>query len=206
VDPMSDKYPSWSPFTYCLNNPVRLIDPNGCESDEPINLINIKNDKINDGALKTENDNLSDNISNSNTFNGNQEPQRSKGDEPKGKKSVEGIVRDVLSKPAGEKLTGSDIAKIDPFYSKASSMIKEIKNTKIGIEVNLTWFARQLISYKGFDIPSGSIFIVQNFTDSKGNQGLKITSLDAKINGNPFLLYLQGNNYSLFGNIFGPIF
>ena len=29
VDPMSDKYPSMSPYTYCANNPVRLVDPNG---------------------------------------------------------------------------------------------------------------------------------------------------------------------------------
>ncbi len=31
VDPLSDKYPSMSPFMYCAGNPVRLIDPNGME-------------------------------------------------------------------------------------------------------------------------------------------------------------------------------
>ena len=31
VDPMADKYPSWSPFTYCMNNPIKLMDPNGME-------------------------------------------------------------------------------------------------------------------------------------------------------------------------------
>ncbi|MGB4455263.1 MAG: RHS repeat-associated core domain-containing protein, partial [Bacteroidales bacterium] len=29
VDPMSDKYPSLSPYCYTANNPVVLVDPNG---------------------------------------------------------------------------------------------------------------------------------------------------------------------------------
>ena len=29
VDPMSDKYPSLSPYSYCANNPVKVVDPNG---------------------------------------------------------------------------------------------------------------------------------------------------------------------------------
>ncbi len=29
VDPMADKYPSMSPYVYCANNPVKLVDPNG---------------------------------------------------------------------------------------------------------------------------------------------------------------------------------
>ena len=31
VDPMSDKYPSLSPYTYCADNPVKVVDPNGEE-------------------------------------------------------------------------------------------------------------------------------------------------------------------------------
>ena len=34
VDSMSDKYPSTSPYAYCANNPVRLVDPNGREIGE----------------------------------------------------------------------------------------------------------------------------------------------------------------------------
>ncbi len=42
VDPMSDKYPSLSPYTYCADNPVRVVDPNGesiSEFDENGNYI-----------------------------------------------------------------------------------------------------------------------------------------------------------------------
>ena len=36
VDPMSDKYASLSPYVYCADNPVRLVDPNG-EEIKPVN-------------------------------------------------------------------------------------------------------------------------------------------------------------------------
>ena len=48
VDPMSDKYPSLSPYTYCANNPVKLVDPNG---EEVVNvhekLMNDAQDEVN---------------------------------------------------------------------------------------------------------------------------------------------------------------
>jgi uncharacterized protein (TIGR02594 family) len=31
VDPMSDKYPNMTPYAYCANNPVILVDPDGME-------------------------------------------------------------------------------------------------------------------------------------------------------------------------------
>jgi len=31
VDPMASKYPSLSPYTYCANNPVKVVDPDGEE-------------------------------------------------------------------------------------------------------------------------------------------------------------------------------
>ena len=32
---MSDKYPSLSPYVYCADNPVKLVDPNGEDYDDP---------------------------------------------------------------------------------------------------------------------------------------------------------------------------
>ena len=31
VDPMADKYPSLSPYVYCADNPVKLVDPEGMQ-------------------------------------------------------------------------------------------------------------------------------------------------------------------------------
>jgi RHS repeat-associated protein len=35
VDPLSDKYPSLSPYMYCAGNPLFFIDPNGMDLDVP---------------------------------------------------------------------------------------------------------------------------------------------------------------------------
>ena len=47
VDPMSDKYPSMSPYVYCADNPVKCVDPNGEEVD--VSAIYQKNE---DGSYK----------------------------------------------------------------------------------------------------------------------------------------------------------
>jgi RHS repeat-associated protein len=35
VDPLQHKYPNLSPYAYCANNPVNLIDPTGMSQEEP---------------------------------------------------------------------------------------------------------------------------------------------------------------------------
>ncbi|MGG9972492.1 SpvB/TcaC N-terminal domain-containing protein [Ferruginibacter sp. SUN002] len=54
VDPKAEKYPDVSPYNFCLNNPLRLLDPNGKEVDDVIPNSCSKNDFI-DKASYNEN-------------------------------------------------------------------------------------------------------------------------------------------------------
>ena len=52
VDPLVDKYPNLSPYTYCANNPVGLVDKDGRELGDFIaNGVYIGNDGKNDSKL-----------------------------------------------------------------------------------------------------------------------------------------------------------
>jgi RHS repeat-associated protein len=46
VDPLSDKYPSISPYNYCMWNPVKYIDPNGEEIGDPLKKMKVRRNKI----------------------------------------------------------------------------------------------------------------------------------------------------------------
>ena len=60
VDPMSDKYPSLSPYTYCANNPVKLVDPNGEEIGDYFNQYGkyLGTDNVDNGKVLIINDKL----------------------------------------------------------------------------------------------------------------------------------------------------
>ena len=46
VDPMEVKYPGWTPYKYCLDNPIYLIDPNGMTEKERLAVIAAANKYI----------------------------------------------------------------------------------------------------------------------------------------------------------------
>ena len=59
VDPMAEKYYSVSPYVYCLNNPIKFIDPTGkdvWEIDANGNVINRKKDKTQDAFYRVDSD------------------------------------------------------------------------------------------------------------------------------------------------------
>ena len=47
VDPQAAKYPSLSPYVYCANNPVKLVDPNGEEVGDPLKRMQVRRFSIN---------------------------------------------------------------------------------------------------------------------------------------------------------------
>jgi hypothetical protein len=52
VDPLAGKYPSWSPYTYTLNNPIKFTDPTG---------MSVEGDYYNSKGVKIGNDGKADN-------------------------------------------------------------------------------------------------------------------------------------------------
>ena len=54
VDPMADKYPGVSPYVYCGNNPIRLVDPDGRDIDEwDFNIVTGQLTRVGDRGGKT---------------------------------------------------------------------------------------------------------------------------------------------------------
>jgi hypothetical protein len=61
-DPLSEEFPSWSPYSFVFNNPVRFIDPTGMAPEDPLDYYNESGDRIgtdgvNDGRRAVVTDN-----------------------------------------------------------------------------------------------------------------------------------------------------
>jgi RHS repeat-associated protein len=53
VDPMSDKYPSMSPYMYCAGNPIKFVDPDGESYGDYYDIFGnfLWNDGVDDGKI-----------------------------------------------------------------------------------------------------------------------------------------------------------
>ncbi len=55
IDPLAEKFPSWSPYNFCMNNPMRLVDPDGRAPQDWINFTgkNGQQQVVYDSSVKT---------------------------------------------------------------------------------------------------------------------------------------------------------
>ena len=100
VDPLSDKYPGYSPYNYVLNNPIRLVDPNGKvvsdHIDENGNMI-VHYDDGDNSVYVHNNGTTKSNIDNQRAENNNTGGTGQKIGEIGGRLDVSGIMQNKLN-------------------------------------------------------------------------------------------------------------
>ena len=123
--------------------------------------------------------------------------------------TIEDIIRYVNDQPVGFTLTGKQIADKNSNLSEASGLVNSIVKVNQGVQLNLTWAGRSLISVSPHTIPDGSVFSLGQYQMKVGTKMipvLKISSPNIKIFGKYSSVYIQGNTYSFQGTYFNPIF
>lgn len=100
VDPMAEKAPSWNPFRYCGNNPIRHIDPNGMFESEEEAKANAKNNGIKTGWFRD--NKIQKNNAGSNTWSINNKKEGSSITNYGGETGVQKVAT-IFGKPSWHK-------------------------------------------------------------------------------------------------------
>ena len=143
VDPQAAKYPSLSPYVYCANNPVKLVDPNGEELDDI--FVNTKTKQV--SVIKT-NDTY-DRVIVDGTYTGNRE---------KGLETSERVQQGYNVNTMNIRYASSSMSKISDY---SMSVLIDVMNESDNYSATITSTTRtpedqvrilcQNIQNKGFD-------------------------------------------------------
>ena len=188
VDPMSDKYPSLSPYVYCANNPVKLVDPNGEDAKKPplFNRINSLNPQEKHILLYDVRFLTAISVNKNAEVAASMAKQAYSGEGSKGGKTDayrHAMWQALNVQSIGEKMTRkwSDAHEYStPLDELNTDLIMDIHNNDVGIEIgkqNPNATPEQLGEIIKQRIDNGDMIVIEK--DKKGNDVLKKSNGEA---------------------------
>ncbi len=122
--------------------------------------------------------------------------------------TVEQLLRDAMNMSPGSLITGDDIAKMNPKFSKAGAAIDNITKLKGGgVQVNLTFAGRMAVKMSpDYSNVNGAVFNLSNFKNKNGVESVHVQSSTATYGDKPINYYVNDNQFSIGGTFFSNLF